>query len=58
MKEFLTNRSNVIEMEIARAQEEYDTIKGQYDEDNSQYLQARKWAQEEEFAIRAEAILA
>jgi hypothetical protein len=48
MKEFLANRSNVIETEIARAQEEYDTVKAQYDEANSQYLQARKWAQEEE----------
>lgn len=48
MKEFLSNRSKVVETEIARAQEDYDTIKGQYDEANRQYLQARKWAQEEE----------
>lgn len=49
MNDFLVNRSKVVDTEIARTQEEYDTIKAQFDEANGQYLQARKWAQEEEF---------
>jgi hypothetical protein len=48
MNNFLVNRSKVVDTEIARTQEEYDSIKAQFDEANGQYLQARKWAQEEE----------
>jgi hypothetical protein len=42
MNNFLVNRSKVVDTEIARTQEEYDSIKAQFDEANGQYLQARK----------------
>ena len=49
MKGFLVSRKSVVDAQISSARQEYETIKGQYDEANRQYQQVKKFAQEGDF---------